>query len=168
MKRQEAASSSYRAPAGRQTVAQGGTSGRSRSCRPGSAFQPIFSSPPESPALWAIRGERSGEGGRSLPSGESRVSLFPQRFSARSVIFANAQRRPPHPSPLPQHKKRVGGEGTIVGMLTQGAASGSCRRRRPGLLSDAPLGLDKEAAASCRLHKMSNLQILAPSYYLQR
>ena len=57
----------------------------------------------------------SGEGGHLLPSGESRVSLFSKHFSARSVIFANEPGVPPHPSPLPQHKKRVGGEGTNCG-----------------------------------------------------
>jgi len=38
----------------------------------------------------------------------------------------------------------------MVGMLTQGGTSGSCRWCRPGLPADAPLGLYKEEVASCR------------------
>jgi hypothetical protein len=38
----------------------------------------------------------------------------------------------------------------MVGKLTQGGTSGSCRWSRPGLPSDAPLGLYNEEAASCR------------------
>jgi hypothetical protein len=70
--------------------------------RPGSAFRPILRLSPRIARLWAIRGERSGEGGHLLPSGKSRVSLFSKHFSARSVILANDGGLPPHPSPLPQ------------------------------------------------------------------
>ena len=38
----------------------------------------------------------------------------------------------------------------MVGLLTQGARSGSCRWRCPGLPSDTPLGLYKDEAAPCR------------------
>ena len=37
-----------------------------------------------------------------------------------------------------------------MGTLTQGSRSGSCRWRRPGLESNAPMGLSKEEAAYCR------------------
>ena len=68
----------------------------------------------------AIRGERSGEGGHGLPNVESCVSLFFQHLLARSVTFANQRDLPPHPSPLPQHQKRVGGEGTNCGNADPG------------------------------------------------
>ena len=45
-----------------------------------------------------------------------------------------------------------------MGPLTQGGWSGSCRCRRPGLLSDARLGLRNEEAASCRF---TNVQSVA-------
>ena len=85
-----------------------------------------------------------------LPSGESRVSLLSKHFSARSVILANEQGLSPSPWPSPPTQKRVGGEGRNCGNADPGPPSGSCRWRRPGLSSDAPLGLYKEEAASCR------------------
>ena len=50
----------------------------------------------------------------------------------------------------PNTKNVLGEREQIVGTLTQGGTSGSCRWCRPGLPSDAPLGLNKEEAASCR------------------
>jgi hypothetical protein len=77
------------------------------------------------------------------------------------VILANKHNLSPHPNPLPQHRKRgrrsrVGGEGTNCGNADPGRhqqgqrSRSSCRRCRPGLPSDAPLGLYQEEAASCR------------------
>ena len=50
----------------------------------------------------------------------------------------------------PNTKNVLGEREQIVGTLTQGGTSGSCRWCRPGLPSDAPLGLYREEAASCR------------------
>ena len=41
--------------------------------------------------------------------------------------------------------------------LTQGGRSGSCRWRRPGLESNAPMGLSKEEAVSCRFINVQTL-----------
>jgi len=60
----------------------------------------------------------------------------------------------------PNTKHVLGERDKIVETLTQGGTSGSCRWCRPGLSSDAPLGLYYEEAASCR-SQMSNLQIPA-------
>ncbi len=73
--------------------------------------------------LWAIRGERPGEGGVSLPIGESRVSLFFQCFSARSVIFVKGTVYPLTPTLSPkdlQETEVVGGEGETRGDLDPG------------------------------------------------
>jgi len=70
-----------------------------------------------------------------LPSSESRVSLFAKHVSARSVILANDGGLPPHPSPLPQHTKRVGAEGKNCGNIDPGLSSdprwGSLGKERP-------------------------------------
>ena len=46
----------------------------------------------------------------------------------------------------------------MVGLVTQGTASGSCRWPCPGLPSDAPLGLYKEEAASCRFTNVQSTE----------
>ena len=122
----------------------------SPSRRPGSAFQPILLLSPRIARIGAIRGRGWERGGGLLPSGESCVSLLSTHFSARSVILANEQGLPPSPWPSPPTQKRVGGEGRNCGNADPGPPSGSCRWLRPGLSSDAPLGLYKEEAASCR------------------
>jgi len=50
----------------------------------------------------------------------------------------------------PNTRNVLGEREQIVGTLTQGGTSGSCRWCRPGLSSDAPLGLYYEEADSCR------------------
>ena len=52
----------------------------------------------------------------------------------------------------------------MLGLVTQGAPSSSCRWGCPGLPSNAPLGLYKEEADSCRFTKCprSNLSIMLP------
>ena len=104
--------------------------------------------------LWAIRGERPGEGGVSLPIGESRVSLFFLMFSPRSVIFANGHGLPPHPDPLPQRPPRSGGlwgrGRNPLGFRPRATCEVPTSHSAPRLMSVAPSGLSKEAAASCR------------------
>ena len=114
----------------------------------------------------AIRGERQGEGGCSLPISESHVSSLIQCLSARSVSFANRKLSAPSPLPSPPPPKTCWGRGQkLIGTPTQGGRSVSCRWRRPGLLSDAPLGLYKEKSASCRL---TNAQSPGGRYYKGR
>jgi len=45
----------------------------------------------------------------------------------------------------------------MMGTLTQGWTSSSCRWSSPGLPSDAPLGLYYEEAASCRFTNVQSL-----------
>jgi len=69
------------------------------------------------------------------------------------------------PTLSPNTKNVLGEREQIVGTLTQGGTSGSCRWCRPGLPSDAPLGLYREEAASCRF---TNVQSPGPSLRLGR
>ena len=68
---------------------------------------------------------------------------------------------PPLPtSPQIAQRRAIRGRGEdLVGLLTQGSISGSCRWCYPGLMSDAPLGLYKEEAASCRFTNFQSLLI---------
>ena len=112
VQRQEAAASSE-SPVRAPENSPGQARGRSPSRRPGSRSHHFLLSP-RIARLWAVRGERPGEGGLSLPIGESRVSLFFRCFSRRNVIFANGHGLPPHPDPLPQRPPKsgvLGGEG---------------------------------------------------------
>ena len=73
----------------------------------------------------ASRGERSGEGGRWLSNGESRVSLFSKHFLARSVSFATQLGPSPSPQPSPPTQQNGLGERVErVWTLTQGGAQG--------------------------------------------
>jgi hypothetical protein len=101
--------------------------GRSPSRRPGSTFQPNFSSPPESPkdGRFGGRGRVRGAVGCRFSSLAFRYSLNFPRHEARFTRVGTVL--PPYPGPLPRHRKRVGGEGTNGGIGTQGARCGSCR-----------------------------------------
>ena len=85
-------------------------------------------------------------GGHSCPHLESGVSSFYSGWLARSVCFVNRLLRPPSPSPSPPTQKTVGGEDRPSRELRPRAAAtgtavpSSCRWRRPGLRSDAPVG----------------------------
>ena len=84
----------------------------------------LFSSPPNRSPL-GDSGERLGAG--ELRGGESHVWLFSKHFLAQSMIFAIEPSRPPHPDPLPQHKNVLEEREQILGMLTLGGTSNSCR-----------------------------------------
>ena len=111
-----------------------------------SQFSPL---PPNRPPL-GDSGERLGEGAiccrvASLAFRCSQIFLGTKRDlreSARSCPLTLAL--------SPNTKNVLGEREQMVGTLTQGGTSGSCRWRCPGLPSDAPLGLYKEEAASCR------------------
>ena len=98
-------------------------------------------SPPESR-------ERSGE--EALVT-EWQISRFVvlRIFLARSMTF-QMSRVSPHPDPLPQHRKRVGGEGRNCENADPGRRTRLLPRACPGLQSAAPVGLYEDEAASCR------------------
>jgi len=128
-----------------------------RNLAPGSV--PANPSPlPPNRRLGAIWGERFGERGSavSCTARYSRKILGTKREFRR--VSEVRRDLPPHPVPLPQHKKRVGGEGANCGNLDPGRRQRLLPQAHPGLKSDAPLGLCKEEAACLLPLPMSNLQ----------
>ena len=103
----------------------------------------------------AIPGERSGEGGIFLPSGESGVSLFAKYFLARSVTFATQL----GPSPLtpalsPNPTNGLGERVERVGTLTQGGARGDGGPEAPA--SRLPWATIRRPASPCLRGKLAN------------
>ena len=149
VQRQEAAASSE-SPVRAAENSLGQARGRSPSRRPGSAFPPFLLSP-RIARLGAIRGERLGEGGGSLPIDESRVSLFSKCLSARSVIFANEHGLPPSPLPSPPKTstswRSLGEREKPAVIWTQGGVRSSYSALCPGLMSVALSGRSIEDAA---------------------
>jgi len=115
--------------------------------RPGPAFQPIFSSPPESPAFGRFGGRGWVRGGCRFSSLAFRdclnLSRHETRFGRVGTVLL------PQPVPLPQHRKRVGGEGANGGIGDPGHPQRLLPWGCPGLPSDARPGLYREEAASC-------------------
>ena len=140
---------------GVQTVAQGGTSGKSRWCRPGSAFPQFVPSPPTRLLCW---GRGLGGGGR--PGSFAKITLRDEKCLDNNETRDSITNGPPLPTSPPESPKRgrFGERGDEwVGTLTQGGARGDCG---PELLPSPALGYlptplqgsQDEAAASLPLH----------------
>ncbi len=125
--------------------------------RPGSEVTARFLLSPRIARFWAIRGDRLAVRWRLFRSGESHFSLAHESCSGRSIVCWHGNCLAPSPLPSPPIQKTFWGRGVSVGPLTQGGWSGSCRCRRPGLLSDARLGLHNEEAASCRFTNVQSV-----------
>ena len=154
VRRQDAAGSSQ-SPVRAKETSPGPTRGRS-SGPPSPRAPPwvrvstdFISSPPESP-LFRRFGGRGTERGDSLSNPESGVSLLLQCLSERSVSLHLDTLWPPHPCPLPQHGKAVGGEGRNSWELDPGRPQRLEPLPAPWATVRRPAGAHKEKAASCR------------------
>ncbi len=118
--------------------------------RPGSPVQRIFSSPPDSLAFGRSGGRGRVRGGGSLPILSLAAADSLNVLGTKHDLHEWARPCPLTLALSPNTKNVLGEREQIAGMLTQGTPSDSCRWACPGLPSDAPLGLYKEEAASCR------------------
>jgi len=88
---------------GRQTVAQGAVSGRSRCGRPGWAFPPIYTL---SPNTFLVLGEREGVRGSKPLTSQPHASLAQSWKAQRNAWFRIALGCPPSPHLSPRIPKR--------------------------------------------------------------
>ena len=121
VQRQEAAGFSE-SPVRATEIGPGPARGRSSSRRPGSAFQPISSSPPESSKSGRFGG-RGRERGVLVADRRSRRFVVPCLLVATMPLFREST--PSIPSPSPTTPNMVRGRGQkSVGTLTQCGRSG--------------------------------------------
>jgi len=92
---------------GRQTVAQGAVSGRSRCGRPGWAFPPIYTL---SPNTFLVLGEREGVRGSKPLTSQPHASLAQSWKAQRNAWFRIALGCPPSPPEFPKGRS-FGGRG---------------------------------------------------------
>jgi membrane fusion protein, multidrug efflux system len=156
VQRQDAAASP-RALEGRQRVAQGERGQESLAppwVKSSKQFSPLPLSRP-------LSGDSGGEAGRwrsFVANWRGSRFFVPQRLlSSKCELGNRARSRPLTPALSPNTKSVLREREKTRRLLTQGRTSGSCRPRRPGLQADAPLGLHKEEAASCRFTNVLRL-----------